>query len=303
MSAGDTGNDRGRVCCGGEEELVSIVLLEHLIVSNFCINYIKLREGANPESKLQEPTFKTTATNPFTELTELRFEIRVRNDDLDVHCRLLFGRMHYEYNDREYEIGLRRAHLRLFLEGCETTLEPAYGENQLPSVIEQEALVSNTNLGASITASGDTSFSVGAKPKIDIGACKSRQHSNNQKRERLPMTRKPGDSWEVLAQSVDGSAGADLDGTAISGQKLCTLQRTDGGNRIAATGEVQVAKAAISVSAKGGNHLGKALAEWQNKDAIVSQILKRALQREALGGAARKTAKVVVVSKVEVSEE
>lgn len=252
---------------------------------------------------MQETRFKAAANNPFTELSELRLEVRARDDDFDVHCRLLFSKMHHEHNDREYEIGVRRAYLRLRLEGCETTLETAFGESELASVKEEDALDVNGSLGASISHSADNSGAVGARAQMDIGACGTRRQASNQKRERLPMTRKPGDSWEIVAQSVVGSANTDLDGTAMSGQKLCTLQRKDGGNRLAATGEVQVAKSALTVSAKGGNKLGKTLTEWQNKDAIVSQILKRALQREAIGGAARRSAKVVVVSRAEVSEE
>ena len=256
-----------------------------------------------PGGDLQEPKFKPTAINPFRELTELRLEMTARGDEFDVHCRLAFCKMQHEYNDQEYEIGLRRAYLRLNLEGCETTLGSAFGENELPSVIEEDALESNASLGASISGSADTSGAIGSSVQMDVGTHGTRRQNNNQQRKRLPMTRKPGDSWEVVAQSVVGTANADLDGTAISGQKLCTLQRKDGGNRLAVTGEVQVAKSAIKVSAKGGNKLGKALSEWQNKNAIVSQILKRALEREAIGGAARTSANVVVVSRAEVSEK
>lgn len=266
-------------------------------------NYLWWNHCLKPESPLQEPKFKTTANNPFTELAELRLEMKARGDEIDVQCRLIFGNMRHEHNNREYEIGLRRAYLRLNLEGCETTLESAFGENELPSVIEEDELESGTSLGTSISGAADTSGALSTRAQMEIGANGTRRQSSTQKRERLPMTRKPGDSWEVVAQSVLGSANADLVGTAISGQKLCSLRRKDGGNRLAATGEVQVAKSAIAVSAKGGNQLGKALSEWQNKDAIVSQIMKRALQREAIGGAARTLAKVIVVSRAEVSEE
>ena len=252
---------------------------------------------------MHNASFKATASNPFTELAELRLEMSARDDVFDVQCRLLFGRMHHECNGREFEISLRRAHLRLSFEGCETTLGPAFGESELPSVVEEHALEANSNWGAAINGSVDVAGAIDAKAQVQAGSSGMRHRSHNQTRERLPMTRKPGDSWEVVAQTVDGSANADLDGTAMSGQKLCTLQRKEGGNRLAASGEVQVAKSAIAVSVKGGNKLGKALTEWQNKDAIVSQILKRALQREALGGSARSSASVVVVARAEVSEE
>lgn len=252
---------------------------------------------------MQEPKFKTTANNPFTELAELRLEMKARGDEFDVQCRLIFGNMRHEHNNREYEIGLRRAFLRLSLEGCETTLETAFGENELQSVFEEDELETHASLGASVSGGAETSGALRTSAQMEVGANGTRRRSNTQKRERLPMTRKPGDSWEVVVQSVVGSANADLVGTAMSGQKLCSLRRRDGGNRLAATGEVQVAKSAISVSAKGGNVLGKALTEWQNKDAIVSQIMRRALQREAIGGAARTLAKVIVVSRAEVSEE
>lgn len=252
---------------------------------------------------MHEPKFKTTSTNPFAELAELRLEMKARGDEFDVQCRLIFGNMHHEHNDREYEIGVRRAYLRLTLEGSETTLEPAFGESELPSVIEEDKLESTASLGSNLSGSVETSGAISSKAQMDIGAAGTRRQSQTQTRQKLPMTRKPGDSWEVVAQSVAGSATENLVGAAMLGQKLCTLQRKEGGNRLAATGEVQVARSAIVVSAKGGNRLGKIFSEWQNKDAIVSQILKRALQREVIGGAARASAKVVVISRAEVSEE
>lgn len=252
---------------------------------------------------MQEPRFTTKTNNVFTELAELRLDLKARDDDFDVLCRLIFGKMEYEYNSRQYEIGLRRAHLRLSLEGCETTIEPAFGEKELPSVTETETQELNATVGASVAVNASFSSSVGAKMHFDVGASGNRQQCSNQTRTRLPMTRKPGDSWEVIPQAVSISEDAKLDGSAIAGQKLCTLQRTVGGNRLAAVGEVQVARAAIVVSAKHGNKVGRALDEWQNKDAIVSQILKRALQREARSGTESKFASVVVVSKAEVLEE
>jgi hypothetical protein len=249
---------------------------------------------------LREPKLKTTANNPFTELAELRLEFKPNGEKIDIQCRLIFGRMRYDHKEREYEIGLRRAFLGLALEGCETTLEPEFGENELSSVVEENALESKKNLGASVSSSTDPLInSVGLK----IAGDSTSRQNNHQKRARLPMTRKPGNRWEIVSQSVSGSGNLDLDGTVMSGQKLCTLQRKDGGNRLAATGEVQIERSAITVTTKGGNKLGKVLSEWQNKDSIVSQILKQALQREAIGGSARTNAKVVVVSKAEVSEE
>lgn len=67
--------------------------------------------------------------------------------------------------------------------------------------------------------------------------------------------------------------------------------------------EVQVTKSAIKVSASGGNKWGKTFIELQNKDAIISQILKRAIQREAATNNANGSSAVVAVSRCEIGEE
>jgi hypothetical protein len=64
-----------------------------------------------------------------------------------------------------------------------------------------------------------------------------------------------------------------------------------------------VSRSEITVSAAEGNKVGKKLTEWNNKDAIIAQILERALRREAVGGAARCSQKILVVSRAEVAEE
>lgn len=252
---------------------------------------------------MREPSFKSTATNPFRELVELRIELRAREDQFDIHCKLLFGKMHHMHNERDFEVGIRRAYLRLNLEGCETTLEPVFGENKLMPVVQEEEWQSDYGYDTSLSGSSNIEAVAGAKGQASIGASANRRRSNSQRVERLPMTHKPGDSWEIIAQTIDGSANVDLEGAAMTGQKLCSLQRTSGGNRIAATGEIQVSKSEIRVSVRGGNRLGKRLTEWTNKDAVISQILKRAVQREAVGGQARFDAKVVVIAKAEALED
>jgi hypothetical protein len=250
---------------------------------------------------LNESKFISDSNNPFQELSELRFEVAHNDRDFDLNCRLIFGKMRYEHRGRQYEIGLHRAHLRLNLEGCETTLDPAYGEVDLPTLVEEEAVTDSSKLVGGI-GFGSSIDEINLNGHFEFEKGRVSQKSKSRKHERLPMARKPGDSWEIVMHTIS-SEKADIDGTAMSGQKLCTIRRKEGGNRFAVIGEVQVSRSEITVSAAEGNKVGKKLTEWNNKDAIIAQILERALRREAVGGAARCSQKILVVSRAEVAEE
>lgn len=252
---------------------------------------------------LEEVNFKTDDKNPLTELSELRFEISQTDPDFELICRLRFGKMHYEHNEREYEVGVSRAHLRLSLEGCETTLGSAFGESVLNPVVEEDEIEAESSVSFELSAGASSDTGANAKANARAGAGGTRKRKMSQSNVHLPVVARPNDSWEVQPTSVTGTGENIIEGTAIPSVKLCVLRRKRGGNRIAIVGEVQISKSAMKVSAKGGNRLGKALNEWQNKDAIVSQILKRAIQREATIYLPGRLGSTVVISRCEVMEK
>lgn len=248
---------------------------------------------------MDEPKFSIDGKNPLTELSELRFELDPAKQNFSLKCLLRFGKMQYERNKREYEVGVSRAYLRLSLEGCETTLGSAFGESVLETVVEEDAVEAQATIG--VKASFDTDSIVGAS--AGASASGTRKRSVRQNTVHLPVTARPNDCWEVQSKSVSGQLANMIEGTAIPGTHLCDLRRKRGGNRMTIVGEVQVSKSAIKVSAKGGNFLNKTMSEWQNKDAIVSQILKRAIQREATSTIPGKSDSVVAICRCEVLEE
>ena len=203
--------------------------------------------------------------------------------DFELKCRLRFGKMHWEHKDRQYEVGVSRAFLRLTLEGCETPLDNSFGESLLETVVEEDSLETRTFVGyeASFGAGLEDGANVKASASVNADAGIVRTHSLKQTKLHLPVVSLPNDSWEIKAKTVTGQSDTVVEGTAIAGASLCALRRKNGGNRVSVLGEVQVHKSDIRVSARGGNSLQKILVEWQNKDAIVSQILKKAIQREA----------------------
>jgi hypothetical protein len=244
--------------------------------------------------------FKETYQNPFNELSELRLQLSASDEgQFEVKCRIRFSVMRHEHSGREYTVGLKRASLRLNLEGCETTLDPVFGENSLASVTDEATLEMNSQVGGNVKVSVGTEGPPGASAGFNAGADTKNARKSSLSNTRLPMTAKPNDTWEVVAQSVDGTAHANLDGTAIAGQRLCTIQRRDGGNRLAVTGEIHASKGSLNVSAKGGNKLGKDFAVWGNKDAVIGQVLKKALERETV----RTSSRIFVASRCEVAEE
>ncbi|AXT33823.1 hypothetical protein D1820_01905 [Phaeobacter sp. LSS9] len=246
------------------------------------------------------PNFKVTYQNPFNELSELRLKLNASDDNqFEVTCRIRFSVMHHEHNGREYTVGLKRAFLRLNLEGCETTLDPVFGENELAAATDEATLEFTSRAGGDFNAKAGTE----SKPNAGVGFSAAVEGTgarrSSLRNTRLPMTAKPNDTWEVAAQSVGGTAQANLDGTAIAGQRLCTIQRREGGNRLAVTGEIQASKGAVNVLAKGGNKWGKDFAVWGNKDAVIGQVLRKALERETV----RTSSGVFVASRCEVAEE
>lgn len=246
------------------------------------------------------PSFKETSENPFNELSELRFELSSLDEEkFDVKCRLRFSVMHHEHNGREYIVGLTSASLRLNLEGCKTTLDPVFGESSLTSVTDETTLEITSQIDAKAKAETGTGCPPTASAGIGAGMGVKNGRTSNLRKTRLPVTAKPNETWTVAVQTVDGTAQANLDGTAIAGDRLCTIKRSDGGNRLVVTGDIQASKGALSVSAKGGNRWGKDFALWSNKDAIVGQILKKALGRETVCA----SSSIIVASRCEVAEE
>lgn len=252
---------------------------------------------------LEEPKFRTDNLNPLTELSEVRFELEADGDRFELRCRLLFGKMQYEHRDQEYEVGVSRAHLRLSLEGCETTLDARFGESLLEAVVEEDSFETQSSFG--VDASCSANLTAGAKAELRGigGASAARKRVRTQSTHYLPVVARPNDSWEVKPKNVTGAAIPIVEGTAIPGAKLCVVRRKQGGNRMAIIGEVQVAKSAIKVVSKRGNRLGKSMSEWTNKDAIVSQVLKRAIQREASVSLNLVSSSAVAISRCEISEE
>ena len=246
------------------------------------------------------PNFKGTYQNPFNELSELRLKLNPSDDDqFEVSCRIRFSVMHHEHNGREYTVGLKRAFLRLNLEGCETTLDPVFGEKELAAATDEATLKITSHAGGGVKANAGTESPPSADVRVSAGVEGTEARRSSLSNTRLPMTAKPNDTWEVATQSVRGTAETNLDGTAIAGQRLCTIQRREGGNRLAVTGEIHASKGAINVSARDGNKWGKDFAVWSNKDAVIGQVLKKALERETV----RASSNVFVASRCEVAEE
>lgn len=252
---------------------------------------------------MKDIEFRTQRKNPLTELSELRLEIEPADTDFELKCLLIFGKMQYEHNGREYEVGVSRAHLRLSLEGCETTLGTAFGESVLEPVVEVDGLEIQSNACIGVSASSSSNTGTNATVKASAGVSGVRKQQLRQTKVHLPVVAGPNNSWKVEPKAVTGGCKNMIEGTAIPSARLGVLRRKQGGNRMAIIGEVQISKSAIIVSAKGGNRLNKTMVEWRNKDVIVSLILKKAIQREAASSVLGRSSSTVAFSRSEVSEE
>ncbi|MEL7129715.1 MAG: hypothetical protein AAGK23_09220 [Pseudomonadota bacterium] len=217
-------------------------------------------------------------------------------------CQLKFGVMRLEHSGYQFDIGLSRAVLRLDLEGCETKLGTNFCERPLAHVEETNVATSSSafeaNAGASVVkGQGATGFLSG-KGGVD----KSNATQRSLIKTDFPVRALPNDAWEISAPTVKDNDVSTIQGTALSGQQLCQLQRTQGGNRMVVHGELHARKSDIEVSQKGGNKMGKMFSKRQNRDTLIGLVVGRAIEREATTSGAMPRPETVVVSKSEISE-
>jgi len=252
---------------------------------------------------LEEQNFSLTPRNPLTELSELRFEIEPVEDEFDLKCRLKFGTMHYEYREREYIVGVSKAHLRLVLEGCETTFADVFGEQALAEISVDDSVQIQSALKGNVALNANTV--TGASGEVDIGIGGSVVRTKNAKTQQklLPVVAGPNDTWKIAPKTIFNKPEKFVEGSAIPSVRLCTIRRKQGGNRMSVLGEVHVSRSSIKVAANDGNRMGKSLSEWQNKNALVGLLLKKAIQREARSGGKSNSANAVCISRCEVVEK
>ena len=114
------------------------------------------------------PSFSNSEQNPLTELAELRFDIEKSGEDFGLICQLRIGLMSFEHKEREYEVGVSSAHLRLSLEGCQTKLGKNFGESELTPVEEEITVISEVSGEAN--ASAGYSLNTGPTTEANAGA-------------------------------------------------------------------------------------------------------------------------------------
>ncbi|MFK5981061.1 MAG: hypothetical protein QM488_19495 [Rhizobiaceae bacterium] len=254
---------------------------------------------------MDETTFGEDRINELDELSELRLNLEQENHGFELMCSLKFGNMQYEYNERCYQIGVTRAYLRLALEGCDTKLDGIYGENLLSSVTEENSTEHQTEVVRSgmLAAGIDANLVVNGSGSAAVSAKASRREtvSQTQTSVRSPVVAAPNNSWKI-EYPTGGEKKKAIEGTLISNERLCPIVRKKGGNRMGIIGELHVSKSAFKITAEGGNRIGKTASEWRNKDPIIAQILKRAIQREAAMQAPSSNSSTVTICKTHIFE-
>lgn len=251
---------------------------------------------------MSDSAYKLDEDNRYDELVQLRLELRNNGEDSDLHCELFFGTAQLSHKEQEYEIGFRKATLRLKLEGCRIALDSSFGTTSIPTVTRNETLNSATGtvLSAGVAIEATDASQASAKAGIE----KSKRHELNltATSEKIPMSRAPGDAWEISSPSVRSTPQNCLIGSPMSGERLCTIQRKAGGNRLAIIGEIHVLASSISVTSKRNFKPTRYVSEYRNKDAIIQQLISKSLKRNVAKQNSRMAAKSLVASRVEISE-
>ncbi|MBL6426703.1 MAG: hypothetical protein HOY44_04185 [Maritimibacter sp.] len=249
-----------------------------------------------------EPKFLHAPLNPLPELTELQLRISSAGETYELMCQLVFADTTIGLGGSEYRVGFSQARLQLDLEGCERVLGSDYGSERLPQLDETGSGSSQQSIGfeGGIGASPEA---VTANVTARAGRSGKQEHSKELKRTHLPVVALPNGSWRIRALSAGCARNDLLSGTAIAGERLCSLERSQGGNRIAVIGELQVAGRHVVVQPVGGERIGKKLKLWGNKEAVIAKVLEKAMRREASQSGEGHSMSTVVVSKCEVSEQ
>jgi hypothetical protein len=251
----------------------------------------------------EKPKFNRSSINPLTELTELRLSINPVENEFDLLCQLRFGTADVELEGRGYSVGITEARLQLSLEGCETTMGSDFGVANLSTGTEEKSRKLTASIGGSVGGSlgpeGLTAPSMNAK----VGAEAVAAHILSVSREMLPMTALPNNAWRIREASTGTGGHPTLCGSAMEGQRLCQLQRKEGGNRVSVSAELQIKRSSIAVSPSKGNTRGKLFSRRRNQDAVVAKVLERAIRREASSSSAGSYDGTVVASFSEITEE
>ena len=250
-----------------------------------------------------EPKFKKSELNPLTQLSQLRMAIAPDDDGYGVACQMRFSTGDVSFSGRENTVGITEARLQLALEGCETALGCDFGNVDLQVVDEEEMATSEANYSGDIKAG--VSCDGIELPSASVRAKGEKQHRKVRRSNKtlLPMTAVPTDAWKVKVVSANTKENLVLDGAAIDGQRLCKLQRKEGGNRMHLSAELQVRRSSISVVPRKGDIVGKLFSVKRNKDAVIAKVLERAIRREASSIRHSQTESTVVASKAELTEE
>lgn len=249
------------------------------------------------------PRFKNSRQNFIAELSELRLAITQADEVFDLACLLRFGATDVDLHGSCYSVGITEARLQLSLEGCETCMGSDYGVAGLASAIEEQTSKTQMTFegrgGGSIGADGT------ALPSVSIGAggVAVNTRTVSATKDLLPVTALPNNMWRIRSADAALGKGSVLEGSAMDGDRLCRIQRKDGGNRLGVSAELQVRRNAISVKPAKGSSLGKRFSLRRNQDAIVAKVLEKAIRREAAAGSDRTRDGTIVASIAEVSEE
>lgn len=253
--------------------------------------------------------FKKIETNPLTDLSGLSMELHQNDEELDVHCQLRFTTDEIEFSSRTYVVGIRQARLQLYLEGWDKKIGEDYGDVRIPTIARSSKSVQETCASGEVGGGGATSIKgdgvatgtaqVALAGKVQKNSKVLLESEYNQ--EIPPIKSLPNNAWKIEA-AHDGGSDAPLEGTVLSGERLCVLTRKQGSNQSQVTAELQVRRSKITVRPAKGNKWGKIFSLSRNKDAIIAKVLEKAIKREAEGATARSLDAVVVASKVEFEE-
>lgn len=254
------------------------------------------------EKQLNEPEFSRNELNPLTELAELRLAVVPDNGEFDVRSQLRFSTAEVCFKNREYRVGISEARLQLYLEGWETALGCDFGDIEIAPTTEETTVQTQASVGATVEVPAQLDGQMSPKAKLSGGVGKAKNQSLQTNRVHYPMVALPNNAWKIKAPPAGNSDRPALEGSAISGEALCRLQKRSGGNRLSLTAELQVRRANITVSPTKGNAWGKVFSLSNNKDAVVAKVLERALRREASTIPQGAREGTVVVSKSEWSE-
>lgn len=233
-----------------------------------------------------------TQSNPTPLIAEVDINLSEAEEHIDCLCTLRINEDEFEFSDKLYQLSIRRAFLKLDLEGMQVLEGSRYGEPTSSNVITCDANIDRTkqsgfeavsSAGAQLKA--DTSGPNIPSASIDISSgasgmnkTMSQLSSNSKRTENFHCVKaRGGNHWEISDIDIEGKRRS-LQRTFLNNEPICKLRVSEKSNRSSISAFILVKKGDTDVEILDAHGIEKFFGMSRNKEKILKALTEKALQ-------------------------